>query len=115
MNITNMKNIVVLKNLPSNLVEEAIVVLKANKKIRKLEYIDKKNEAASKEIDSKDYILKEAEMIISNFISNVEKIDRRKSPVNNITAKYRRLKIITIVLCVITFINLVANFSVFGN
>ena len=34
MNITGMKNIVVLKNLPSNLVEEAIVVLKANKRIK---------------------------------------------------------------------------------
>ena len=28
----NMKNIVVLKNIPSNLVEEAIVVLKQNQK-----------------------------------------------------------------------------------
>ena len=33
MNTSNMKNIVVLKDLPSNLVEEAIVVLKENQKL----------------------------------------------------------------------------------
>ena len=37
MNTGNLKNIVVLKDLPSNLVEEAIVVLKENQKIQKLE------------------------------------------------------------------------------
>ena len=35
----NMRNIVMLKDLPSNLVEEAIVVLKQNQKIKKPEYI----------------------------------------------------------------------------
>ena len=37
MNTGNLKNIVVLKDLPSNLIEEAIVVLKENQKIPKLE------------------------------------------------------------------------------
>ena len=36
MDTSNLKNIVVLKNLPSNLVEEEIVVLKKNKKLHKL-------------------------------------------------------------------------------
>ena len=36
-----MKNMVVLKNLPSNLVEEAIVILKSSKKVKKLEKIEK--------------------------------------------------------------------------
>ena len=34
---SELKNMVILKNLPSNIVEEAIVILKANKKIKKLE------------------------------------------------------------------------------
>ena len=38
----NMRNIVMLKDLPSNLVEEAIVVLKQNQKIKKPEYIENK-------------------------------------------------------------------------
>lgn len=42
METSNMKNMVVLKNLPSNLVEEAIVILKSSKKVRKLEKIEKK-------------------------------------------------------------------------
>ena len=33
----DMRNIVVLKDLPSNLVEEAIIVLKQNQKIKKIE------------------------------------------------------------------------------
>ena len=37
METSNMKNMVVLKNLPSNLVEEAIIILKSNKKVKKLQ------------------------------------------------------------------------------
>lgn len=37
MNTGDLKNIVVIKDLPSNLIEEAIVVLKENQKIPKLE------------------------------------------------------------------------------
>ena len=44
MDISTMKNMVVLRDLPSNLIEEAIVVLKANKKIKKLEYSENKSE-----------------------------------------------------------------------
>ena len=42
METSNMKNMVVLKNLPSNLVEEAIIILKSNKKVKKLQKIEKK-------------------------------------------------------------------------
>ena len=41
MEVSNMKNIVVLKNLPSNIVEEAIIILKTNKEAKRLEYIEK--------------------------------------------------------------------------
>ncbi len=80
METSNMKNMVVLKNLPSNLVEEAIIILKSNKKVKKLEKIDKKNKLnkeppAKKE---KDYILKEAEMLISGYISKLEKYNEEK-------------------------------------
>ena len=42
MSQSNLKNMIVLKNLPSNIVEEAIVILKTNKRIKKLEKVDKK-------------------------------------------------------------------------
>ena len=32
---SKLKNMVVLKNLPSNIVDEAIIVLKSNKKVKK--------------------------------------------------------------------------------
>lgn len=87
MDMSNMKNIVILKNLPSNMVEEAIVVLKENKKIKRYQYVDsdrKKNRDEEKEkiikhgkkcekTDNDSYILKEAELIISDYISNLEK------------------------------------------
>ena len=37
MDIENMKNMVVLKNLPSNIVEEAIVIFKPNVKLNNSE------------------------------------------------------------------------------
>ncbi len=91
-----MKNIVVLKNLPSNLVEEAIVVLKGNK-VKLPEYIDKRKETPNEKTNSKEYILKEAEMVISSYLSNIEnnKIAHKKKS-NQIEKKYRRLQFITV-------------------
>ena len=66
---SKLKNMVVLKNLPSNLVEEAIVILKANKKVKKLEKIDKdmKNEShkVQNDVNKKDFVVKEAQLVIS--------------------------------------------------
>ena len=64
MDTEKMKNMVVLKNLPSNIVEEAIVILKPNIKLKSLDTIDKnnkKNEKVKQE-DHKKYIISEAEM-----------------------------------------------------
>ena len=70
----NMKNIVVLKNLPSNLIDEAIVFLKSKRSVRKLEVIERNTTTMlkkDKKID--DYIIKEAENVISNYIEKIEK------------------------------------------
>ena len=40
MEASNLKNMVVLKNLPSNIVDEAIIILKNSKKIKKLEKVE---------------------------------------------------------------------------
>ena len=65
MESSDMKNMVVLKNLPSNMVEEAIIIFKENQKVREKEFIEKGNKINSAEIQSrsKDYILKELENI----------------------------------------------------
>ena len=41
MESSNMKNMVVLKNLPSNMVEEAIIIFKQSQKVKQKELIDK--------------------------------------------------------------------------
>lgn len=107
-----MKNIVVLKNLPSNIVEEAIVILKGDKK--RIECIKKhiKNSSSKREIKSvdkpKDYIVKEAEMVISNYISNIEsqKIVKSKKDNKKLEKRYKRMQIATIVMFIALVINI---------
>ena len=80
--------------MPSNFIEEAFVILKSNKKAKKLEKVDKNKNIdlyATKE-KRKDYILKEAEMVISNYISNVEKENTMKKERLKMNKKYSRLK-----------------------
>lgn len=95
MNQSNLKNMVVLKNLPSNIVEEAIVILKTNKKVKKLEKIEKNKmiEDTTCKKNENDYILKEAEMLVSNYISGLEGKKQEKK-INNkkMEQKYRRIK-----------------------
>ena len=94
MNMSDMKNIVVLKNLPSNLVDEAIIVLKENKKVHKYQVIninENKEKDKNNEIkNTKEYIIKEAEMLIKSYTEELEK----KSPKwkNNIKKLERRYK-----------------------
>ncbi len=53
-------------------------MLKANKKIKNLERVDGSKKNLSKDSSKKesDYMLKEAEMIVSNYISKIESNDK---------------------------------------
>lgn len=96
MNTSSMKNIVVLKDLPSNLVEEAIIFLKENQKLKKPELIDidlkkinlKEGNSQNKDKtkSSKDYIVNEAQMLIAEYISNIENKDKKEN------ISYKKLK-----------------------
>lgn len=111
MQSSDMKNMVVLKNLPSNMVEEAIIIFKETQKAKQKELIDKGKEISSVEIQpkSKEYILKEAEMLVTDYIN---KIENKKKLTNNrgIENKYKKLKKYSIVSTVILFISLIINF-----
>ena len=74
METSDLKNTVILKNLPSNLVDEAIVILKPNKKVKNLEAIEKSSKSVETITNKKekDYILKEAEMLVNSYISQIE-------------------------------------------
>lgn len=108
MEVSNMKNIVVLKNLPSNLVEEAIVILKTNKEAKRLEYIEKNtktNETSGKK--TKEYMVREAESVISSYISKIEKNKNEKIPSVNIERKYKKLKIYSIVASILLILMMI--------
>ena len=113
MNQSALKNMVVLKNLPSNIVEEAIVILKTNKKIKQNEKVEKSiNNKDEKSIDKtkeNDYILKEAEMLVSNYITRLEqKKKERKEMQKAINRKCKKLKksilVMSIILCLETIL-----------
>lgn len=114
MNTGGMKNIVVLKDLPSNLVEEAILFLKENQRLKKPELIDietkqpkgQANEKTEKTQNTRDYIINEAQMLISDYISKVENSNKTEElPYKRLKRKYCLLKKIS---CALT-IGLVAN------
>lgn len=109
----NLKNIVVLKDLPSNIVEEAIIILKGDKK--KIECLKKqiKNDAIKKQTKSidkpKDYIVKEAQMVISNYISNIENqkvLKNNKKNNSKLEKRYKLMKIATVVMFIALVINI---------
>ena len=110
MDTSNMKNIVVLKNLPSNIVEEAIVILKSNAKVKN---INKKKEnvkvVAKGKTNSKDYIIKEAESVIASYISSVEKPKQLEQINKNLRKKYERVKKLTAFFSVIAVFAIVVN------
>lgn len=98
---SQMRNMVVLRNLPSNLIEEAIVVFKTVKGAKEFQYIDKiestKNDQNKK--NTKDYMVHEAESVISNYIKNNEK---KTTSVNNsnVNKNYKRLKLYSIIVSI---------------
>ena len=84
MNVSNMKNMVVLKNLPSNIIDEAIVVLKSNKNVKNLEIIDnyKTINSNTDKKNDEEYILKEAEMLVNDYIDKIENNKKQEKKVN---------------------------------
>lgn len=118
MNTGGMKNIVILKDLPSNLVEEAIVFLKENQKLKKPELIDvevkKQNRKTASETEKspKDYIVNEAQMLIADYISKVENSHKSEEfPYKKLKKKYQLLKKISCVLAIGLAVNIILLFA----
>ena len=112
MSIESMKNMVVLRNLPSNIVEEGGGVLYRIVKLKNLDLAEnkatnKKGENKTKQ-DSRKYIVNEAEMIVSNYLSNIEKEKKHNYKINKkIENKYKRARGIAIflgIMLLVTFL-----------
>lgn len=91
MNNLDMKNIIVLKDLPSNTIDEAIVILKDNK-------IKKKSDTNR---DSEEYmynnIVNEAEDIILDYIERLEAPKKEKINERKLLIKYKKLQMLTLI------------------
>lgn len=106
MNASRMKNIIVLKDLPSNLVDEAIVILKSGKKIKQKEVIESKNESNFKEIqeNSKDIAVKEAEFLVEDYIKKLEKPNETTQVVRKMRMQYKKLQVFSFFLGLTTIV-----------
>lgn len=105
---SQMKNIVVLKNLPSNLIEEAFVILKSNKLAKEVVYTDLLEEKINDNSNKKpDYIIKEAEMIIMNYINNNNK---KKTNKKEISSNLKWIKIYSFSVSILLILAIISNF-----
>ena len=110
MDIQNMKNMVVLKDLPSNLIEEAFVVLKDNVKVHREELVGKKKEECKIEnMKNKDYVIKEAEMIVAEYISKIETKEFRGTKERiRLEEKCKKLKYSTIFFAIFSGLSIIS-------
>lgn len=110
METSNFKNMVSLKNLPSNIIEEAIIIFKETQNIKQKEVINNFNKISitEREKKSKEYILKEAEMLLSEYLSSIEK--KTKDKINPVIKKYKTLKTYSICVTSLLILSLIINF-----
>lgn len=108
------KNTIVLKNLPSNLIEEAIIVFK-NKKIVNEIVKEKKGKAEIKNTTNKkeNYAIKEAELLISEYITKIEEKKRNRN-IEKVkhSKKYKNVKIYSILSTIIIFVEAVVIIAI---
>lgn len=106
MDIGQMKNIVVLKNLPSNIVDEAIVVLKQNKKVKNIQYSRKNSSKEEMPKHDNGYIVKEAELLINKYIKDEEEKSKIKKE-SNLEKKYKIQKYISFALAFVALVEFI--------
>ncbi len=119
---TKMKNMIVLRNLPSNVIEEAFVIVKSAKKAKDLERIEKKeeskktvNHAKNKEktnekSNKNNYIIKEAEIVISSYIESLELKEKKISTMNKKDNKNTKLKIYSCLTTIIILVQILITY-----
>lgn len=99
------QNTIILRNLPSNLIEEATIVFKNKKTVREIEKAEKERKkqestiipVKNKEGKRQSYAIKEAEMVIIDYVSGIEEKRKNINLRNNkVNKKYKRLKIYSI-------------------
>lgn len=90
-----MRNMIRIKDVPSNTIEEAIIILKENKRAKKFEGLNKFKNIDSDASRDNSYVIKEAELIISDYLKNTEKKSDKPQ-----AQKIKRLKIVNCALII---------------
>lgn len=105
----DLKNMVILKDLPSNIVKEAYVVFKSNKMIKKFQKINKNTEQKKGNRNNEDsqYAIKEAEMLVSEYIERVEKSEKEVILNSKINKKLKKYSYIVSIIMILQFILLI--------
>lgn len=140
MNKDKFKNVIILKNLPSNLIDEAIVVVKDRKKIKDLDYselikdggekfsiYDKKqqknrtiqgyikeedlNKIEKIKKEERKYVIKEAELIITNYLNKIERPISDKN-INKLENSYKIVKKLNILLGMTTIVSIILAIAI---
>ena len=127
----NTRNVIILKNLPSNLIAEAILVVKDKKQVA--EYMKESEFGANKDVsncktynngiiygdikteslkkienvkkEDRKYVIKEAESVVSNYIKRIEDnlADRK---IDRLKKSYKKTKKLNIFLAMTTIISI---------
>ena len=107
----DLKNMVILKDLPSNLVKEAYVVFKSNKMIKKFQKINKNSEKEQINKDNEDnkYAIKEAEMLVMDYIEKTEKSEKEVILNSRINKRLKKYAYIASIIMIIQFILLIVK------
>lgn len=95
------KNTIVLRGMASNIVDEAIVILKPHVKIKKTQVVKNIKEKTN----SKELILKEAEQIVEEYVNRIPLEELRKEKINLIN-KIRKLKIISVFFFILLIVTI---------
>ncbi len=104
----DLKNMIILKDLPSNIVKEAYVVFKSNKMIKKFQKINKNTEKQENKENREDqYAIKEAEMLVLDYIEKVEKSEKEVILNSRVNKKLKKYAYIASIIIFIQFILLV--------
>ena len=103
-----MKNMVILKNLPSNMVEEAIIIFKETSKIKTRDIINKSNKMNQTKGKSKDIIFREAEMLVNDYVKKIEAQKNKNIFDRKINNKF--FKKYSIIITILFVISLIVNF-----
>ena len=77
-----MRRIVVIKNIPSNYIEEAIFILRADKNEEE-DLIKNNSQIFEKSMKDSNYLIKEAENIIDNYIRECEEKELKLNSFSN--------------------------------